>query len=119
MTSLAAVADSITDAEVRAVKSLCQRPELDTADQIAAGPYGEGLTVRNFAVALQGLGDKLIAYEEGGSWRLMPDARKELCSSEEPGKPREEEAREETLPEMSDASGEQDSLRGGRLPVRV
>jgi hypothetical protein len=113
------VSHSITDAEIRAVKSLCQRPELDTAGQIATGPYGEGLTARHFAAALQGLRDKLIAYEEEGRWRLVPDARQELCTSEESGKPREEETREEALPETPDASGEQDSLRGGGLTVRV
>lgn len=110
---------SISDAEVRAVKSLCQRPELDTAEEIAAGPYGEGLSARHFAVALRGLRDKSIAYEDDGSWRLLPAARKELCSSEEPEAPGEAEERQETLPEMPDASGKEDSLRTRGLAVSV
>jgi hypothetical protein len=112
------VSHSITDAEVRTVKSLCQRPELDTAEQIAAGPYGEGLTAKHFAVALRGLREKMIVYEEEGSWRLVPDARKELCTSEGPGRPREGDQREETLPDTT-AEGKPDSLPRGRLTSPV
>jgi hypothetical protein len=113
------VSHSITDVEVRAVKSLCQRPELDTAEQIAAGPYGGGLTVKQFAIALQALRDKLIAYEEEGGWRLLPDARKELCDSEAPDKPRKQERRETMLPETPEASAESNPLDGGRLTIPV
>ena len=113
------MSNSITDAEVRTVKSLCQRPELDTAEEIAAGPYGEGLTAKHFAVALQGLRDKLIAYDEEGSWRLLPDARKELCNSEAPDEPRKQERREEKLPETSEASAELNSLDGSLLTIPV
>jgi hypothetical protein len=114
-----AVSHSITDAEVRSVKSLCQRPELDTAQQIAAGPYGEGLTAKHFAVALRGLRDKSIAYEEEGSWRLTPVARRDLCTSESPGKPREEEKHEETLPQTRVVKEKQDLRGGGRLTTLV
>jgi hypothetical protein len=107
----------ITDPEIRAVQSLCQRPELDTAEQIATGPFGEGVSAIHFAVALRTLRNRNIAYEDEGRWRLMPDARRELCQSEEPGQPREDESREEKVPETPDASGEEDSLRGSRLTI--
>lgn len=110
---------SITDPEVRAVKSLCGHPELETAEQIAAGPYGEGLSARHFAAALQGLRDKLIVYEDEGNWRLMPDARKELCSSEGPRQPREEESREQTGSRTPAGSGGEDASRRSRLTARV
>ena len=110
---------SITDAEVRAVKSLCQQPELDTAQQIAAGPYGGSLSARHFAIALQGLRDKFVAYEEEGSWRLLPEARRELCNSEEPAKPRKEDASGEMLPQTPGASAEEDSVRGTRFTLSV
>jgi hypothetical protein len=100
------VSHSITDAEVRTVRSLCQRPELDTPAQIATGPYGEGLTAIHFAIALQGLRDKSIAFEEEGSWRLLPDARKELCTGDWPVEPREQARREEIVPEMPDGACE-------------
>lgn len=108
---------SITDAEVRAVKSLCQRPELDTAEGIAAGPQGEGLTAKHFAIALRSLRDKSIAYEEDGSWRLLPDAKRELCDSEKPGGPREQESREESLPKTPRASEPDRADRRPIIPV--
>ena len=58
---------SISDEEVRAVKSLCKHPELDTPEKLAAGPYAHrDLAPEDFAIALLGLRDKSIAYEEDG-----------------------------------------------------
>lgn len=111
---------SISDPEIRAVKSLCGHPELDTAEKIADGPYARtGLTPDDFSIALLGLRDKLIAYEEEGHWRLTSEARKDLCTSEEPERPREDETREVPVPRLPDPLGKEDSLRRSRVPVRV
>ena len=80
-----AVSGSISDEEVRAVKSLCKHPDLDTPEKLAAGPYAHrDLAPEDFAIALPGLRDKSIAYEEDGHWALTDDARKDLCNSKEP-----------------------------------
>ena len=93
--------DSISDEEVRAVRSLCKHPELDTPEKLAAGPYAHrDLAPEDFAIALLGLRDKSIAHEEDGHWSLTDDARKDLCSSEEPDERRGAKTREGPLREM-------------------
>jgi hypothetical protein len=95
------VPDSISDEEVRAVRSLCKHPELDTPEKLAAGPYAHrDLAPEDFAIALLGLRDKSIAHEEDGHWSLTDDARKDLCSSEEPDERRGAKTREGPLKEM-------------------
>ena len=92
---------SISDEEVRAFKSLCKHPELDTPEKLAAGPYAHrDLAPEDFAIALLGLRDKSVAYEEDGHWALTDGARKELCSSEEPDERQGAKTREEPVREM-------------------
>ena len=91
----------ISDEEVRTIKSLCQHPELDTPEMLATGPFGHSdLSPSDFAIALLGLKDKSIAYDRDGHWALTEDARKDLCTSQEPDESQKTKRREELLNEM-------------------
>jgi hypothetical protein len=91
----------ISDEEVRAIKSLCQHPELDTPEALAAGPFGDGdLSASDFAIALLGLRDKSIAYDRDGHWALTEESRKDLCTSSEPDAGQRAKKRQKLLDEM-------------------